>query len=354
MKDYCERKKVYPIVLALFCLCCAGCREGFDTSAKPPPRLYKITAKDLHGVDTYGGEKIWLVGARGSVYHSPDGGKSWSPQLSGTKDLLTSVDFINEKQGWISGIYGTILKTEDGGQTWVRQNTGTENHLFQTFFLNEKDGWAVGFMGTIIHTPDGGETWEKQRENVDANFNGVHFVDTEYGWVVGEFGTVLHTRDGGITWKQQKPYTLFKNEDDPWADVILALYGVKFIDRRRGWVVGMEGVLLKTEDGGESWQDLGKITEYAYYSVEIFGQRAWAVGKAGNYILSRDGGKTFQSIEDSIKTRFWLHDVSFSSQKIGWVVGARGAVAKTEDGGETWKMLSGLTYDVPEFGLTDF
>ena len=31
-----------------------------------------------------------------------------------------------------------------------------------------------------------------------------------------------------------------------------------------------------------------------------------------------------------------------------------GAVAKTEDGGETWKMLSGLTYDVPEFGLTDF
>ena len=97
-----------------------------------------------------------------------------------------------------------------------------------------------------------------------------------------------------------------------------------------------------------------KLTEYAYYSIYVLGDRAWAVGKAGNYILSRDGGKTFQLIEDVIKTRFWLHDLSFSSPKVGWAVGARGAVAKTEDGGETWKMLSGLTYDVPEFGLTDF
>jgi len=35
-------------------------------------------------------------------------------------------------------------------------------------------------------------------------------------------------------------------------------------------------------------------------------------------------------------------------------VGARGAVVQTKDGGKNWTMLSGLTYDVPEFGLTDF
>ena len=342
------------LFLTCFLICSAGCKGGLDTSAKPPPRLYKITAKDLHGVDTSGTEHIWLAGARGSIYHSPDGGKSWQPQVSGTKDLLTSVEFIDEKTGWITGIYGTILSTKDGGQTWTQQNTGTEHHLFKASFLNENTGWAVGFMGTIIHTADGGTTWKAQRKNVDANFNGVHFVDAEYGWVVGEFGTILHTRDGGNTWQQQKPYTLFKNEDDPWADVILALYGVQFIDREKGWVVGMEGVLLTTEDGGETWQDLGKITDYAYYSIAVDESRAWAVGKAGNYILSRDGGKTFELIEDAIKTRFWLHDISFSSPQVGWVVGARGAVAKTEDGGETWKMLSGLTYDVPEFGLTDF
>ena len=50
------------IVLALYCLCLTGCTGGMDTSAKPPPRLYKITSKDLHGVDTYGTDHIWLVG----------------------------------------------------------------------------------------------------------------------------------------------------------------------------------------------------------------------------------------------------------------------------------------------------
>lgn len=342
-----------PLLSSLL-LCFSGCKGKIGTNIKPPPRLYKITAKNLHGVETYGSNYIWLVGARGSIYYSSDGGKSWKPQVSRTKDLLTSVEFIDERRGWITGIYGIILKTEDGGEKWVRQNSGTGNHLFETSFVNKEDGWAVGYMGTIIHTSDGGKTWNVQREHEDINFNAVCFVDSEYGWVVGEFGTILHTTDGGNNWTQQKPYSLFKDEEDPWADVILALYSVKFIDRNHGWVVGMEGVLLSTEDAGKTWKDLGRLTEYAYYSIEVLGNKAWVVGKAGNYILSQDGGKTFQSIRDVIKTRFWLHDVSFSSPKVGWVVGARGAVAKTENGGETWRMLSGLTYDVPEFGLTDF
>ena len=74
----------------------------------------------------------------------------------------------------------------------------------------------------------------------------------------------------------------------------------------------------------------------------------------GNYLLSEDGGKSWQLMDKAIKTRFWLTGISFSNQDKGWVVGARGAVVKTEDGGKTWTMLSGLTYDVPEFGLADF
>jgi len=345
---------VFYLILSCLLFLILGCKGRIGASAKPPPRLYKITSKNLHGVETYGENHIWLVGQGGSIYHSSDGGKSWKSQKSGTKDLLTSVEFINEKTGWITGIYGIILKTEDGGENWVRENTGTDNHLFGTSFVNKDEGWVVGYMGTIIHTSDGGMTWKAQRKYEDTNFNAVCFVDAEYGWLVGEFGTILHTTDGGSNWIQQKPYTLFKDEDDPWADVILALYGVKFIDRNRGWVVGMDGVLLSTEDGGKTWKDLAKLTEYAYYSIGVLGNRAWAVGMAGNYILSQDGGKTFQLIKDVIKTRFWLHDLSFSSPKVGWVVGARGAVAKTEDGGDTWRMLSGLTYDVSEFGLTDF
>ena len=31
-----------------------------------------------------------------------------------------------------------------------------------------------------------------------------------------------------------------------------------------------------------------------------------------------------------------------------------GTVATTKDGGKSWKVISGFSYDMPEFGLADF
>ena len=344
------------ILLCLFLYSAvAGCK-GRMTSPKPPPNLFTITGANLYDVATVGSDRIWLVGSNGAIYHSTDGGKNWSRQVSGTENLLCKVEFLDESKGVISGIYGTLLVTENGGNTWTLQNTGTQEHLLGLYFLNKELGWAVGTMGTILRTQDAGKTWASQREQEDVMLNDVCFVDEKTGWVVGEFGTVLHTRDGGKSWVQQKPKTLFANEDDIWADTILALYGVKFIDQNRGWIVGMTGVLLRTEDGGKSWIDLRgthNVTK-PLYGVEIMGNRGWIVGSGGNYLHSEDGGKSWKLMDGAIKTRFWLTGISFSNPNKGWVVGARGAVVKTEDGGKTWTMLSGLTYDVPEFGLADF
>jgi len=348
--------RVAVILLCLFlCSAVAGCK-GRMSSPKPPPNLFKITGANLYDVATVGLDQIWLVGSYGAIYHSMDGGKNWSRQVSGTENLLSSITFLNEKRGVISGTYGTLLVTENGGNNWVLQSTGTQEHLLGLYFLNTDLGWAVGTMGTILHTKDGGKTWAFQREQEDIMLNDVCFVDEKTGWAVGEFGTVLHTRDGGKSWVKQKAKTLFAHEDDIWADEPLTLYGVKFVDQSRGWVVGMEGVLLRTEDGGKSWIDLRDSTNIKkpLYDVEIKGNRGWIVGSGGNYLFSEDGGKSWQLMDEAIKTRFWLTGISFSNQDRGWIVGARGAVVKTEDGGKTWTMLSGLTYDVPEFGLADF
>jgi photosystem II stability/assembly factor-like uncharacterized protein len=333
----------------------AGCKGKTWVAAKPPPNLYKITAQNLHGVDTVGTDRIWAVGSYGGIFHSMDGGKSWARQVSRSENLLCAVYFVNENLGWASGIYGTVLHTEDGGKNWVRQNTGTGEHLFDICFVNKDVGWTVG-MGTILHTTDGGKTWAQQREKEDVNLNAVCFLDENTGWVVGEFGRIYHTTDGGKSWIQQKPPTLFVNEDDPWGDVPLALYGVTFVDKNRGWVIGISGLLLRTDDGGKTWTDLRDElnTEAPFYDIEFKGNLGWIVGGCGSYLLTQDHGKTWKLLEDVIKTRFWLHGISFTDSSKGWIVGARGAVVKTEDGGNTWTMLSGLTYDVPEYGLTDF
>ena len=348
--------KLAAVLVSLCMLAAATGCKGRGIAPKPPPSLYKITAANLNGVATAKAAHVWVSGSNGTIFHTLDGGKNWSRQTSNTDNLICSIAFINENIGWAAGIYGTMLHTEDGGNTWVQQNTGTKEHLFSICFVNQSQGWAAGSMGTILHTADGGKTWAAQREPEDKNFNALCFIDELKGWVVGEFGTVLHTADGGKSWVRQKPAALFLQEKDQWADPPLALYGVIFIDSAKGWIVGMHGVLLRTEDGGETWIDQRSALNVTdpLYAIEIKGDRGWIVGDAGAYLLSEDGGKSWQPLEDRIKTRFWLHAVSFSDQNRGWIVGARGAVVKTEDGGKTWTMLSGLTYDVPEFGLADF
>jgi photosystem II stability/assembly factor-like uncharacterized protein len=46
--------------------------------------------------------------------------------------------------------------------------------------------------------------------------------------------------------------------------------------------------------------------------------------------------------------------VSFSDENNGWIVGAMGTLAQTTDGGESWRLISGMSYEMEEYGLTDF
>lgn len=73
---------------------------------------------DFRSVDVRG-EKVWLAGSPGSViWHSPDGGKSWSKQLTGQTAPLSAVRFSNDQRGLAVGAFGVIVRTEDGGKNW--------------------------------------------------------------------------------------------------------------------------------------------------------------------------------------------------------------------------------------------
>ena len=69
--------------------------------------------------------------------------------------------------------------------------------------------------------------------------NDVFFVDGTYGWAAGT--GVWKTTDGGATWRRIP---------------VLAgttLRRIVFADRNRGWALGHDNRVLRTEDGGETW-----------------------------------------------------------------------------------------------------
>lgn len=64
-------------------------------------------------------ESVWLAGSPGStIWHSPNGGRSWQKQLTGQPSPLHAIRFSNETQGVAVGDFGVIARTEDSGLSW--------------------------------------------------------------------------------------------------------------------------------------------------------------------------------------------------------------------------------------------
>jgi photosystem II stability/assembly factor-like uncharacterized protein len=83
--------------------------------------------------------------------------------------------------------------------------------------------------------------WLVQFSGTDKNLNAVSFIDENHDWTVGDSGVVLKTNDGGETWVQQTTV------------ISSSLFDVCFIDGNHGWAVGDYKTILKTDDGGITW-----------------------------------------------------------------------------------------------------
>jgi photosystem II stability/assembly factor-like uncharacterized protein len=113
------------------------------------------------------------------------------------------VAFTDADNGLVVGARGTILRTTDGGITWTRQISGTTEDLNQVFYANSDTGYVVGgesfppFQGGIIlRTTDGGVTWAKQEIPVHNTLGSVYFTDANTGMVSG-FQTIMRTSSAG-------------------------------------------------------------------------------------------------------------------------------------------------------------
>jgi len=341
-------KKFYSfrvICVAFVLFACADHSSDSEVSATAPSRFSMVTGKHLFAVDGSGKYHAWIVGFDGTILHTSNGGEDWFSQAPPIEEDLYDVCFIDTQTGWIVGKHGTILHTQDGGKHWKAQQRITEQRLFDVHFIDVSTGWAVGTMGTILHTVDGGNSWTKQGWDEDRYYNGVVFVDEYKGWVVGEYATIDHTENGGETWVPQtceeiQPIKPEKDFPPPPPN----LYGVLFQDENAGCATGMDGIVIKTEDGGKTWKRATPKADFSLYQVALKGNNVRVVGAQGSYLTSSDGGSSWNRIEDKLGTNFWLRDLVFTDDRIGWIVGAAGTILKTDDGGNTWKKISGVFY----------
>ena len=162
-------------------------------------------------------------------------------------------------------------------------------------------------------------------------------------WIVGSNGTILGSADGGGTWTARNSGT---------TEWLRSIFGTS--DGQRLWAVGGDlyckklSTILESDDGGASWTARSSGTKENLYSIfgTSDGQRLWAVGgdflgtKPGTILESDDGGASWTA-RKSGATNGLSSIFGTSDGKRLWAVGWNGTILRSGDGGATWTAPKG-------------
>jgi photosystem II stability/assembly factor-like uncharacterized protein len=206
---------------------------------------------------------------------------------------------------------------------------------------------AVGDRGIVLLSDDDGATFRQAPSvPVRSTLTAVCFVGEKTGWAVGHWGVVLRTDDAGESWKVQRADT---SVDQP-------LFSVYFKDAVRGWAVGLWSLMIVTADGGKSWTPVrlpappggGKGDRNL---LKIFADRPGALfvaAEQGAVLRSHDGEK-WSYLDTGYNGSLWT-GMALSNGTL-LVGGLRGKIYRSADGGSSWReSKTDLKSSITDFG----
>ncbi len=194
--------------------------------------------------------------------------------------------------------------------------------------------------------------WEQIESGVTQDLNSVFFICLNRGTIVGDEGVILRSGDGGNTWVVQN------------SGVMENLYGVSYYGYNIILVVGTSGTILYTSNSGTNWTTLQTGMMGTYYSCQMVNETVGvAVGINGIFqpffTRTNDGWNTWDSTSfyiehESVFYEGRLSDVCFINSSVGFAtaivdVPTGGAIVRTLDGGASWETV--LFYNEPLYSI---
>lgn len=170
---------------------------------------------------------------------------------------------------------------------------------------------VVGERGHVLFSDDDGATWTQAQVPVQVMLTAVRMLDAQTGWAVGHDAAVLRTRDGGATW-QLVHYA-------PQAQ--LPLLDVWFQDADNGIAVGAFGTFLATADGGDTWTCRNACWEDD-------------VGAGATH-----ASPLLHAPDSDFEDDFHLNAIAPAGTGRLFLAGEAGVLYRSDDGGETWRAL---------------
>ncbi len=204
---------------------------------------------------------------------------------------------------------------------------------------------AVGSRGHIVYSDDRGETWQQAPVPTRQLLTAVFFVDETHGWAVGHDSLILHTSDAGASWTMQyrdPDLEEMGNDEEDMGLLEKPLMDVWFRDSQTGFAFGAYGLALRTDDGGQTWDDISFDIDnpdgFHYNSVAQIGSEGlFLVGEMGTMYRSRDLGDTWETLEEPPYdgSLFGTSGTGEENTVLAW--GLRGNMFRSEDFGDSWE-----------------
>lgn len=123
-----------------------------------------------------------------------------------------------------------------------------------------------------------------------------------------------------------------------------SLRGIDFVGSR-GYAAGDFGTLLRTDDGGETWEGLPTGITAPLVTVRVIDSNTVVIGGDCALRRSDDGGKTFTRLpwtgsDQSCPSP--IASFAFPSPSVGYLMTRDGSILRTDDGGQTFSRKTSI------------
>jgi photosystem II stability/assembly factor-like uncharacterized protein len=287
----------------------------------------------------------YVVLRDGSVLRTADAGQTFAKQTAvpgtaastgGGSAAPAEVVFTTADRGLVfvtADGSSRLYETTDQGVSWKPLDLPSAR-VTRVTMLDAANGYAVG-PDTLLRTGDGGKTWTRRAAGADQQLTSIRCatVDTCLLTVTGG-ARLLRTTDGGATATSITAATQ-------------AITAAAFASPSRAVAGGAGGATVVSDDGGVNYTAVGSDIGGVYDALRAGAdaQTAYALGSAGQLARTADGGATWKAL--AVPTSAPLRDVSFAGADIGFALDASGGLFRTANAGQSWQTLDPGTTAAP-------
>ena len=218
--------------------------------------------------------------------------------------------------GFAWAITGSAADTDD--QVSVQAPLADQSLLLDAARIDEFIA-IVGERGHVLLSDDDGANWRQVITPDRATLTTVYFADRQHGWAAGHDAVILRTTDGGESWDR---VMYAPGDERPFLDIW-------FRDAQHGYAVGAYGLFMETGDGGASWTDVS-------FAPQDLDAASDSLGDEGD----DEGVDDDEWYDDDAGADYHLNSLVQAPNGTLYVAAEAGYVYRSEDGGTSWFNLS--------------